>query len=140
MNARRNPLIMLKPKVASETKTFGKTESISKTKVLSKTITYRVNSSEDTWQKIHNDAVEEQRAAIRAYDEDRSRKYRLEEGLCKYCYYIMRGGTFAGQMITHTNCHECGKEMVFPTTMTDSLCLECAKKLNLCKHCGATMD
>ena len=134
MNARKNPLIMLKPEVISETKTFGKT------KVLSKTVTGRINSSEDTWQKIHHDAVEEQRAAIRAYDEDKSRKYRLEEGLCKYCYYIMRGGTFAGQMITHANCHECGKEMVFPTTMTDALCLECAKKLNLCKHCGATMD
>lgn len=134
MNARRNPLIMLKSEVASETKT------LSKTKVLSKTITGRVNSSEDTWQKIHHDAVEESRAAIKAYDEDKSRKYRLEEGLCKYCYYIMRGHTFAGQMITHTNCHECGKEMVFPTTMTDALCLECAKKLNLCKHCGATMD
>lgn len=134
MNARRNPLIMLKSEVASETKT------LSKTKVLSKTITGRVNSSEDTWQKIHHDAVEESRAAIKAYDEDKSRKYRIEEGLCKYCYYIMRGHTFAGQMITHTNCHECGKEMVFPTTMTDALCLECAKKLNLCKHCGATMD
>lgn len=134
MNARRNPLIMLKSEVASETKT------LSKTKVLSKTITGRVNSSEDTWQKIHHDAVEERRAAIKAYDEDKSRKYRLEEGLCKYCYYIMKGHTFAGQMITHTNCHECGKEMVFPTTMTDALCLECAKKLNLCKHCGATMD
>ena len=134
MNARKNPLIMLKPEVISETKTF------SKTKVLSKTVTGRINSSEDTWQKIHHDAVEEQRAAIRAYDEDKSRKYRLEEGLCKYCYYIMKGGTFAGQMITHANCHECGKEMVFPTTMTDVLCLECAKKLNLCKHCGATMD
>lgn len=134
MNARKNPLIMLKPEVASETKTF------SKTKVISKTITGRINSSEDTWQKIHHDAVEERRAAIKAYDEDKSRKYRLEEGLCKYCYYIMRGGIFAGQMITHSNCHECGKEMVFPTTMTDALCLECAKKLNLCKHCGATMD
>lgn len=134
MNARKNPLIMLKPEVISETKT------LSKTKVISKTVTGRINSFEDTWQKIHHDAVEEQRAAIRAYDEDKSRKHRLEEGLCKYCYYIMRGGTFAGQMITHTNCHECGKEMVFPTTMTDALCLECAKKLNLCKHCGATMD
>lgn len=140
MNARRNPLIMLKPEVISETKTFGKTEVHSKTKVVSKTITGRINSSEDTWQKIHHDAVEEKRAAIRAYDEDKSKKYRLKEGLCKYCYYIMGSSTFAGQMITHANCHECGKEMVFPTTITDSLCLECAKKLNLCKHCGATMD
>ena len=134
MNARKNPLIMLKPEVISETKTF------SKTKVISKTVTGRVNSFEDSWQKIHHDAVEEQRAAIAAYDKDNSRKHRLEEGLCKYCYYIMKGGTFAGQMITHANCRECRKEMVFPTTMTDALCLECAKKLNLCKHCGATMD
>lgn len=134
MNARINPLMMLKPEVISETKT------LSKTKVISKTITGRINSSEDTWQKIHNDAVEERRAAIKAYDEDKSRKYRLEECLCKYCYYIMRGHTFAGQVITHADCRECGKEMVFPTTMIDVLCPECAKKLNLCKHCGATMD
>ncbi len=134
MNARKNPLIMIKSEVASKTKT------LSRTKVISKTITGRINPSEDTWQKIHHDAVEEKRAAIRAYDEDSSKKYRLKEGLCKYCYYIIKGGTFAGQMITHSNCHKCGKEMVFPTTMTDALCLECAKKLNLCKHCGATMD
>ena len=46
----------------------------------------------------------------------------------------------AGQAFWTKNCANCGKEMDFPTTDTDDLCLQCAKELDCCKHCGAKMD
>ena len=46
----------------------------------------------------------------------------------------------AGQAFWTKNCANCGKEMDFPTTDADDLCLQCAKELDCCKHCGAKMD
>ena len=37
-------------------------------------------------------------------------------------------------------CTNCGKKMIFPTTDTDAYCIECAKELGVCSHCGSEMD
>lgn len=83
--------------------------------------------------------VEKMRKKLKDYDTDPNRIVRQGEMICKHCYYIMNDG-IAGQAFCTKDCINCGKEMEFPTTDTDDLCLQCAKELNVCKHCGARMD
>ena len=83
--------------------------------------------------------VEKMRKKIKDYDEDPNKMTRQGEMICKHCYYIMNDG-IAGQAFWTKNCANCGKEMDFPTTDTDELCLKCAKELDCCKHCGAKLD
>lgn len=66
---------------------------------------------------------------------DPERKRRMEECLCVVCYYRM--DELGGAAITHRTCGKCGIDQVYSSTNTDVLCLDCAKKLALCKHCGA---
>lgn len=73
------------------------------------------------------------------YDKDSDKLVRQENMICKHCYYIMTD-RIAGQTFTTLNCNSCNKEMSFPTTDTDDLCMQCAKELNCCKHCGQKMD
>lgn len=70
---------------------------------------------------------------------DPEKKKRLSESLCKCCYYVdtMRVG---GATITQIDCGICDKEMSFSNTCVDVICPECAKKHELCKHCGADID
>lgn len=83
--------------------------------------------------------VNKMRAKIRCFDQDLEKDERLNRCLCKTCYYI-NTDRWAGQAFTHSICEFCRTEMVFPTTDTDSYCSECAKRNELCKHCGATLD
>lgn len=69
---------------------------------------------------------------------DPERKQRRELPKCSYCYYYYGG--LAGQAFCNSLCAECGKEMTFSTTDYDYCCPDCAKKLGICKHCGATLD
>ncbi len=64
---------------------------------------------------------------------------RTGEQLCRTCYY-MRRHVLAGQAITDTVCRFCDEEMQFNSTYTDALCLPCAKKYRLCKHCVADIE
>ena len=68
---------------------------------------------------------------------DPKKSWRSEVQLCKLCSY---SDWFGGQMITTTHCAECGKEMTFSSTNVDMYCIDCARKLNTCKHCGRPMD
>lgn len=70
---------------------------------------------------------------------DTKKKERLEEGLCKECYYF-RGSPWAGQSFTTKNCEGCGIEMEFSTTDTDKYCKECSEAKQICKHCGAKLN
>lgn len=88
---------------------------------------------------IHDNSMARMAEKVAKYSKDPSEKERLEKNLCKYCMYS-KFDSWAGQAFTNENCKECGKEMTFGTTDTDKYCDECAKKLNVCKHCGQIMD
>ncbi len=87
----------------------------------------------------HNRRIEKLKTKIKNYEEDLEKEKRLKRHLCRYCMYI-NNDRISGQAITHTECMNCGLEMTFPTTDTDSYCKVCAKGLNVCKHCGSLMD
>jgi hypothetical protein len=65
--------------------------------------------------------------------EDPDKKERLNQSECISCFY-MTG--MAGQAFTTRPCMCCGKDMMFGSTSTDVLCIDCAKEHKLCKHCG----
>jgi hypothetical protein len=56
---------------------------------------------------------------------------------CKACFYMPRIG---GCVMTTQPCMCCGKEVMFSSTATDRLCLDCAKKHSLCKRCGGDIS
>lgn len=68
---------------------------------------------------------------------DPGKEQRIKKGECVACFYTSRIG---GAMITTRACGLCGKSEVYSSTATDALCPECAKKHNLCKHCGGDID
>ena len=86
------------------------------------------------WSK--NSQLKNLRTKLNNYDNDNQKQTR---DTCRCCYYI-NCDRAAFQAFTTVNCRNCGKEMVFPTSHTDRLCPECANELNLCKHCGSSMD
>lgn len=90
-------------------------------------------------QEIHEHYMRARRELLMMYDNDAEKELRKSAQLCRYCYYTGKNA-LAGQAFSDALCIDCGKHMTFPTTSTDQLCLECAIKRNLCKHCGAEMD
>lgn len=89
--------------------------------------------------EMHEHYISAYRERLSMYDNDAEKKERRAEQLCRYCYYTGKYA-MAGQAFRYTLCVDCGKQMTFATTSTDRLCPDCAKKRNLCKHCGAEMD
>lgn len=65
------------------------------------------------------------------------REERLQTQECQSCYYNPKIG---GCAMTKRNCSACNTEMLFGSTNTDKLCLQCAKGRGVCKHCGADLD
>lgn len=62
---------------------------------------------------------------------------RLRKHECIACYYTSKiGGRIGGAACTSKPCMSCGKNEMYGSTNTDELCLECAQKHSLCKHCG----
>lgn len=68
---------------------------------------------------------------------DPDKAKRSEDSLCKACYYFTGIG---GAAMTLRPCADCGEEQMYGSTDTDMLCLSCAKKRSLCKHCGGRLD
>lgn len=62
---------------------------------------------------------------------------RLKKHECKACFYESRIG---GSAITMRPCMSCGNEEMYGSTATDVLCMKCATKHNLCKHCGGDIE
>ena len=59
---------------------------------------------------------------------------RLKACFCIPCFYQTRIGCAA---ITQQACMCCGEAQTYGSTDTDALCLACAQKNELCKHCGS---
>lgn len=70
-------------------------------------------------------------------DTDSMREERIAQCECRACFYRPRWGAAC---VTEQDCGCCGKEQVYGSTATDVLCLECAKKHSLCKHCGGDLE
>jgi hypothetical protein len=69
-------------------------------------------------------------------DSDRAKRHAKAE--CLACFYLW--GRIGGAAITTTQCGRCETEITFGNTCVDVLCLECAKRLGLCVHCGGDME
>ena len=63
---------------------------------------------------------------------------RHEKQLCPVCYY--NHSRIGGAAVTTGVCGLCDAEQVFSNTCVDVLCIDCAKKHNLCLHCGSDID
>lgn len=74
-----------------------------------------------------------------AYYSDPKRKDRKSKGECKFCFYYA-SARIGGSAITKYNCKNCNKEQTYGNTCVDKYCIDCAKQLKICKHCGAKMD
>lgn len=64
---------------------------------------------------------------------DPNKDERLHAQQCRKCFYTT---SFGGAAITVSKCDNCGKEMTFGSTNVDVFCMDCAIKLNACRHCG----
>lgn len=65
---------------------------------------------------------------------------RRTAALCVVCYPPYGSGRIGGATCTTVGCGVCGAEVMFASTCTDALCLACAQRLGLCKHCGSDVD
>lgn len=69
-------------------------------------------------------------------DPDKKERHKKQE--CPVCFYI--NSRMGGAMMTTVVCATCDEVMRFSNTSTDILCLKCAKRTGLCRHCGADVD
>lgn len=88
---------------------------------------------------FHDKKVERMKKKVFNYDKDEDNLKRTEDCICKYCYYI-RTDDIVMDAFTTSHCQNCHKEQTFVNSNTDKFCIDCAKELGVCKHCGADMD
>lgn len=88
---------------------------------------------------LHSREIDRQRKKLIKYDADDFKEKRLEKQICKYCFYI-RADDIVMDAFTSSKCEECNKDLMFCNSNTDKYCLDCARKLRVCKHCGADID
>ena len=69
---------------------------------------------------------------------DVNKKERIEKQECIYCFYL--DSRVGGSCMTTSYCGICNKTLHSGNTNTDALCIDCAKKHKLCKHCGGDIN
>lgn len=69
-------------------------------------------------------------------DSKRDDRFKVHE--CKPCFYSGKG--MAGAAMTRWYCGICAKPGMSGSTHTPKLCVECARKHDLCSECGADID
>ena len=69
-------------------------------------------------------------------DPEKSKRHKDQE--CPVCYY--NKGRVGGAACTTVQCALCDEVMHYGNTCVDDLCVACAKKHNLCHHCGGDVD
>lgn len=82
-------------------------------------------------------AVTDLLAIAKEIETDARREERLARNECRACFYRPMWG---GAAICEQDCMCCGNEQMYGSTATDVLCLECAKRHSLCKHCGGDLE
>lgn len=86
----------------------------------------------------HKHYLQSQIEKTEAAKEDTEKEKRLKSQLCKWCFYLASG--LGGASITIKECEICSEEQMFGSTNTNTLCMACATKSKLCKHCGSDME
>jgi len=56
---------------------------------------------------------------------------------CQVCFYSMKVG---GAAMTSSKCGICQTILSFGSTNVDRVCMNCATKHRLCKHCGGDIE
>lgn len=69
--------------------------------------------------------------------EDPDRKERLEACECPVCW---KNGRIGGSVCTPVICATCDTVLYSGNTCVDAMCLQCAKKIGVCKRCCADLD
>jgi len=87
---------------------------------------------------INLSIIKETEEACRGITTDHEKEERLSKPECRTCHYIRRS-RIGGAAMTQALCSFCGTEMMFSNTCVDVLCPDCAKKHELCKHCGGDL-
>ena len=64
---------------------------------------------------------------------------RVKKQLCRYCFY-MEADKIVMNAFTPQVCKECGEQSFSANSDIDKYCSACAKKYNVCKHCGSYID
>ena len=89
-------------------------------------------------------ATERAKARVKAWadlatevESDARQVARLDRHECKACFYASRMG---GAAMTKRPCMSCGSVEMYGSTNTDVLCMGCATKHSLCKHCGGDLE
>lgn len=90
--------------------------------------------SQTSWSREHYSAILERAATFLL---DPQKEKRIQAQLCIPCFYVERIG---GATMTFQDCADCGVEQCFGSTDTDMLCLTCARKNVLCRHCGGDIN
>ena len=68
--------------------------------------------------------------------EDPRKAERLAKGECVVCFYP-QAKRIGGAMMTSAQCGICQKMIHSASTNIDTVCPECARAHDLCRHCGA---
>lgn len=71
---------------------------------------------------------------VEKFNKDPNKKERLEKHECVFCFYSDRVGAAA---MTKKDCIYCGKTEMYGNSNTNDVCIECAKRYELCVHCGS---
>lgn len=82
-------------------------------------------------QKSVNDYAE-------AMKHDPDKEIRQAKCLCVVCHYAPP--RMSGAAMTSQPCMSCHENQLYSSTATDQLCVPCAKKHDLCAHCGADIN
>ena len=98
-----------------------------------------VDLSEISWETERGkDRVSYYRSMLKKIDEDKEKERRLEQSECFLCFY--EKSRIGGSACTQVQCAFCNKVLSSGTTNIDKMCVDCAKKAGLCKHCGADVN
>lgn len=68
---------------------------------------------------------------------DPEHEKRLDAQKCVSCYYLDR--RIVQQAFFTQPCGKCSEPQIYANSNTDVLCLNCACKNNLCRHCGGNL-
>ena len=88
--------------------------------------TGRAKARVRSWMELADDVIKDTKKADR-----------LKHHECKACFYSSRIG---GAAMTTRPCMSCGSDEMYGSTATDVLCIACATKHELCRHCGGDLE
>lgn len=89
------------------------------------------------WTERSKQFVREQVELAKRISDDTDKQRRLVEQNCKRCFY---GSRIGGAAMTTQPCMCCHTQVMYGSTATDALCMDCAKENDLCKRCGGDIE